>query len=645
MSSLRLKLSGLSGVDKNTIRSMLRLSADLLTEEWIIIDEGPADLDIFSFDSEAGQHAWQHRQPGLTALLTHNGNVTEPVDIVLRKPLRKSNFSDALNLVEEKIRLQQAADTSPDANSSAMTGAKADWPKKLLDTLTFRKKPASHLPKLDLQQAEATDEKADTIKDPALLQSWINQLPKDVGQRTATLLKNLTPLCGLNLKPAQMLDLLEIYRGAIHDLLFTRDISAVKRDLYVTTESQRAIQGLSDLLSKLAIGYQQIARYYYERGETPSDNPLLLLSLNRSAEQLALLILHAFQYYRHTPTGAWQRLHQLYLYQEQANTLQQLPVLKQPYQTRCFFDIYAQITLTALADPYSLARFDVFKLFSLMTQFTDKIETGLLSEKQINTTSNFLLTGHFCIDPNDDQMPQPMVKTDIKVRQLASTRLLNTQPALLFVENLLKGAKSRSHASLDTELRLLKKIIPQLNTTHERRYHRLSSGKHRTVHIAHGIKAIHQSLADTLTHALSWQMVNQSSGGIMAQRDTEGCYPLNIGDFIGIFEPGLPIKLATVRWLHIELEGKTTIGLELIDGKPVPVFCTPDGEAEQHPALILPAAKPDDASTMITEKGLYSPKRKLRVKDHGEPYMIVASGMIDSTLDYEQFNFTIKPGS
>jgi hypothetical protein len=59
----------------------------------------------------------------------------------------------------------------------------------------------------------------------------------------------------------------------------------------------------------------------------------------------------------------------------------------------------------------------------------------------------------------------------------------------------------------------------------------------------------------------------------------------------------------------------------------------------------LPADKPGGASALITEKGLYSPKRKLRVKGDGEPYLIEASGMIDSTLDYEQFNFTIKSGS
>lgn len=645
MSPLRLKLCGLNGIDKNSLRSMLRLSTDLLTTDWIIVETGAADLEIYAFDTESGQQAWHNRSPGFTALLTNSGNVTEPVDIVLRKPLRKSNFSEALNLIEEKIRLQQAADATPASPDAAQSMPTRQWGSKLLESLKLRKKPAGHLPELQFQQAEAVAAENDTIKDPALLQTWVNQLPRDANQRAATLLKNLQPLCALKLKPLLMLDLLEIYRTAIQDLLFTRDISAVKRDLYVTTENLRAIRSVSDLIAKLSIAYQQLARFYYERGETPETSQVMLLCLNRCAEQQALQILHAFQYYRRAPQGVWALLHQLYLYQEAAGSLQLTPELKQPYASRSFLDIYTQILLTALADPYSLARFDVFRLFRLMEQFTDKVEFGLLSEKQIQTTSNFLLTGHFCIDPNSDQLPQPMVKTPLEIRQQASTRLLNTQPMLLFVENLFKDAKTRTHASLDTELRLLKKIIPQLNTTHERRFHRLDTGKRRQLQIAHGITAIHQSLSKELSHALPWQLVNQSSDGLMAARQTEGCYHLNIGDFVGIFETSLPVKLATIKWLHIDPEGETEIGLELIDGKPVPVFCTPDGEAAQHPALILPSSNPQDVSAMITEKGLYSPKRRLRVKDDGEPYLIIASGMIDSTLDYELFNFTVKPGS
>lgn len=645
MSTLRLKLFGLNGIDRNSLRSMLRLSADLLTSEWILVEEGHADLEIYSFDTDSGQQAWQNRTGGLTALLTNTGNVTEPVDIVLRKPLRKSNFSEALNLVEEKIRLQQAAETSNPADKANSVKQKSDWAGKLLRSLKLRKQPAAHLPEFAFQVPEpAPHNQTDTIKDPNLLEAWVNQLPKDANQRASTLLKNITPLCSLRLKPMLMLQLLEIYRTAIQDLLFTRDISAVKRDLYVSTENLRAIRSVSDLIAKLSIGYQQLARQPYEQGATPASNSLLLFCLNRAAEQQALLILHAFQYYRKPPAGAWHWLHQQYLYQEQAGTLQQTVSVKDQYQSHSFHDFYTQITLTALADPYSLARFDVFKLFRLMTEFTDKVETGMLSDKLINTTSNFMLTGHFCIDADSDQMPQAMVKMPISIRQRSTTRLLNTQPALLHIENLFKDAKSRPHASLDTELRLLKKIIPQLNTTHERRYHRLDSAKHRTVKLVHGINAIHQSLRGELTNDLDWHLANQSSGGIMAKRASEGCYPLNIGDFVGIFERDIAVKLASVRWLYVDMDAETVVGLELIEGKPVPVFCTPDGEAEQHPALIMPNDKPQEPAAMITEKGLYSPKRRLRVKDHGEPFVIVASGMIDSTLDYELFNFT-KQGS
>lgn len=643
MSALRLRLSGLNSSDANSIRSMLRLSSDLLSQPWAIVDEGPAELVIYSFDTERGQQAWEQREPGFTALLTQTGNVTAAVDIVLRKPLRKSNFSEALNLIEEQLR-QQRKVAQPQTSLKPANTQRKDWSKKLLETFRLKKKPASHLPELEFASAEQPSQQTDTITDASLLQTWVSQLPKDAGQRTSTLLKNLTPLNALALKPIQLLELLEIYHSAIHDLLFTRDITTVKRDLYVTPESQRAIQAMAQLLTELTIGYQQLARHYYERGDTPSQQPMLLFTLNRSAELMAYSLLHAFQYYRRAPMGIWQRLHQLYLYHEKANTLHQLPALKQPYQVRCFSDIYAQILLTAVADPYSLPRFEVFKLSTVMEQFSDEIETGMLSDKQINTTSNFLLTGHYCIDTRSDHAAKPMVKTDISLRQQATTRLLNTQPALLRIEQQLNAAKQRAESTVNSDLRLLKKIVPQLNTTHERRYHRLTSGKHRTVKIAHGLRAIHQSMTDSPTAALIWQMENQSSGGLMARHNTEGCYHLNIGDVVGIFEQELTVKLATVRWLHIELDGETTIGLELIEGKPVPVFCSAEAETERYPALLLPASKEGKASALITEKGLYSPGRRLSLVEE-ETLLIETSTLLESTLDYEQFNFKAQRGS
>ena len=84
MSAFRIKLYGLTDKDKISLKSMLKLANDLLTHEWQVVDQGNAELYIYSFDSEEGLTAWQQREEGLTALLTVKGNITEPVDIILK---------------------------------------------------------------------------------------------------------------------------------------------------------------------------------------------------------------------------------------------------------------------------------------------------------------------------------------------------------------------------------------------------------------------------------------------------------------------------------------------------------------------------------------------------------------------------------
>ncbi len=81
----RIRLYGLSSIDQSSLKSMLNLAKGLLSHEWEIIETGSADLDIYSFDSDEGQQAWQNRKEGLTALLSQKGNITEPVDILIKK--------------------------------------------------------------------------------------------------------------------------------------------------------------------------------------------------------------------------------------------------------------------------------------------------------------------------------------------------------------------------------------------------------------------------------------------------------------------------------------------------------------------------------------------------------------------------------
>ncbi|OUR64419.1 hypothetical protein A9Q79_08150 [Methylophaga sp. 42_25_T18] len=627
---------------------MLKLANDLLTHEWQIVEEGKAELSIYSFDSDEGLSAWKQREEGLTALLTVKGNITEPVDIILKKPLRTTNFSEALNIVEDKIAARSQkksvtpkAEKSKQAKTSSVFSSLSSGLSKYING---KKSPASDLPSLLLQIPDEIATPANTILDVELLKNWLDGLNySDNNRVVAALLGNLIPLNRLAVANKVRLELLEIYRGAIHKILFARDIAAIKRDLYASTENLKAIKALNLAVEELAIGYKLIVNQLYLSGERPDTNKLFLTAINRTAEQLALQVLHAYQYYRSAPTSALYELHQFYLYCEASNTLDILTEAKDLPSTSSFYSLYTQIILISIAEPFSLDKFNVLRLFNLMKKFTKQVEISLLTDKQKNTTSDFLMTGHFCLNCASDHPPTAMAKTTVDVRKQSQTRLLNTQPVLLAIEDIFKRAsQSASRGAFDLDIQLLKKIIPQLNTSYERKYQRLPSIHTRKINIANGIRDIHTCLKENhVNGAIEWSINNQGSGGIMASRNSDGCYDIHIGDFIGVFEQDLPVKLASIRWLNIDNNDSTHIGLELLPGHPTPVFCLADDNTE-YPALLLP--EDDDIkqpATLIAEKGIFSPKRLLKLKGDEEPYSVSIDKLINHTYNFEQFSFTI----
>jgi hypothetical protein len=72
----------------------------------------------------------------------------------------------------------------------------------------------------------------------------------------------------------------------------------------------------------------------------------------------------------------------------------------------------------------------------------------------------------------------------------------------------------------------------------------------------------------------------------------------------------------------------------------------PDGEAIEFKALLFPADKPDDPNLMLAERGLYSPKRQLRIKKGDEtPYLVRVEELLAYTLDYELFQYKLMRSS
>ncbi|MDT8310082.1 MAG: hypothetical protein RQ732_01430 [Methylophaga sp.] len=640
--TLRIKACGLNEIDKSSLKSMLSLAAELLSHPWLLTEDANAELKVYCFDYPEGLSAWQQRQEnGLSALLTSQGNVTEAVDIIIKKPLRTANFSEALNLIDEQIRGPKPKKITPIAATRSTKALKPGSPSKLVGwaslfnkKLLARRKPASDLPPLNVKLAgvEST-KKADTFTDPLLLATWLQQLPADPHQKISTLLSHLQTLSGLNLTLQKNLLLLDEYRQTLHNMIFERDSAALRADNRQLTEKRKFLRQFQKSLHLLAAQYLRCAWQQYQRGQRPADNNDYLLCLLRSTELLALQILHAYQHYQQQPADVLWQLHQLYLYLEAAGCLKRTPEFKKPQEISDFCSLYNQILVTGVADPYSMPRFAVNKMFQLLPPLISGIDISLLSEKQMQITSQFLLTGHFCIDCQADILPQAMARTAPEIRAAKTTRLLNVQPLLQEIDKLIKREQQKL---TNIEKQLLNQTIPQLNGSYERRSDRLMLNKPRTVGINYGLKSIHSLLSDDLQATQQqWLMLNEGVDGLMLSRNTADCKNIQIGDLVAISESSLLPKLGVVRWLHIGPD-QTQLGLALLNGEISAGFCMPNGEATEMLALLLAES---DKHCLLTEKGLFTPKRKLRLKTNDQPSLIEAGQLYDSTLDYDYFNY------
>lgn len=659
MSKLHIMACHLNDVDIVSLRSMLQLAAKRLNSPWEMISKGPADLYIYSTANPESQKAWLAHTTGFSAILTTESASIEGADITLKKPLRAKNFADTLNAIEEKVNFSRQADriaeidqrdqaAQTDKENKQTRGKTSSLFSSLSSTIAKHfsrtKSPVFDLPSLDLTVPETTENEIDTILDPELLKKWFDELAeKDNNKIVSAILTNLVPLNRTTLPISQRLSLLDVYRKPVSSLVFERDLATIKKEINSPTEFQKDLNALNLLLEELAIGYKIVINEAYQQGERPQTNKLYLLAIIRATELISVAILNAFRYYRSTPDSSLHTLHQLYLYCEAANTLQDTVSTKTVSVDRSLFQLYGQIMLTCIADPYSLAKFDIFRLYKLMGELVDKAEIIALTDSQKNAANSFVMAGNFYLDCSKDATPKSLKNTSGEERLDARGRVLNPQNVVTEINNLIKNASApEAQGRYDLDIQLLKKISPQFDTSYERQYQRIRSVKDRKIRLADGIKNIHEGLHDASTDQLfEWMMSNQSSGGMMASRDKTEIQPLNNGDFMGIFEDNLPVKLATIRWLHTESDGIIQIGLQVHPGHPTAVSFTVDGKTEIMLGLLLPEI--DDikqAPTLIVDKGTYSEKRIFRVKEGDQTYSVQVQDLIESTLDYEQFTFT-----
>lgn len=627
---------------------MLNLAQKQLLHDWVIVTDGAADLSIYSFDSEEGRQAWQRHGEGASALLSAIESTNETVDLILKKPLRSKNFSTALNSISTQLDSKLAKDhIAPIAAATAITQTKAKSP-SLFKTLSKhfkpKNKPANDLPTLNLSLPELDEIALDTILKPSQLQHWLTESKnQDSDTFISAILGNLLPLNRSSISSHKRLELLELYRQAIHHLLFKHDPRYAGQNQTSHTHYLQTVHALNLLIKELSIGYQIIVNQAYQQGLRPQSDTFFLNAINRLAETTSLSILHAYHYYLSPPSEAVACLHQLYIYCEASDTLQTVPSSKLAPTSISFSHIYKQIMLTAIADPYRLTQAEIVDLYTLMGRYAENINIKTIAK----TTDNTMTSGHFYLDCGSDTLPTSFANISIEKQHILAARLLDTHAVLKAIEIDLNPNSDIviQHEHKVPDLGFLKKITPQINATYQRQFERIPTVENTKLSLALGIKRITQGLNNNdRSQCSQWTIHNRGMGGMMVSCDEMDCYQLNIGDFIGVFENDKAPAIAVIRWLHTHTHS-TSMGLERYNAIPVAMTVTTDN-ANVFSAILLSNDKnaPFEHS-LIVEQALYSPGLSLQITTEAKTSTITLDKLIQRSARYEQFSFKLQSSS
>ena len=462
MATLRIKLCGINNIDMASLNSVLQLSDSRLNSEWAVSQSGQIDLFIFGLDTEEGRSMLRSHRRGVCAALAQKNQTNALADFIIKKPIRTKQLAEILNAVDEKVALEKQADnvkplTKPTPKiiealpklalkPEVKQAKKASLLSSLSKRLIRRKSPAADLPALSLYTPTLSETKLKTIVDPKILANWIVTLPEDDPMATIdALLEKLIPLNHMAVANDTRLALLELYRAPINAFVFNRDVEAVKLEMAKPAVFETKISQLNIFLEELALGYKTVVMAAYQQGHRPQLDNQFLFAIIRATESIGLLITHAFRHYHAAPTGAVHELHQLYLYCEASDVLDKPASLKTTVTKKPFIHHYCQIMLTGIADPYSLSKYDVFRLFNLMAKMAGKVTITPLSDHQKSADNNTVLAGGFSLVCNSDTMPIPLHHIDPEKRQQAEIRMLNPQGFCLPLNKFLMQQPAQVH--------------------------------------------------------------------------------------------------------------------------------------------------------------------------------------------------------
>ncbi|GEM_PF-296962 len=543
-------------------------------------------------------------QPAITAL------AALPSTAVVARP--GANGADP-TLVRGTHR--HALEWPPNAAGKAGAAFMSEWLKQLAGDWPDRHEPA----------------RGEFAFDAKGLRDWIDHLP--LANPTATarqLLDALTAMDRLLIEPQQRLDALELLRGPVAHVVAALDRQIQIESFPLPPAKLQVARQSQDFETALAVGYCEVLHdLVAPTGKVPFlKGKSVALAATRALQHGSAVLAKAYLVYHTPPTGAWLRLHRVYV-AAQALRIEDKAVADPLLGTDVEIsphDAYAQALLLALSNPYRYTQRELADVIGLTRTWAPfctiaagighdqafAIETdqdgslGYLPEERHAATYGVL-----SFDPTS---AAARIQKDIDlllpgVEQI-EFRLCGAAPVRVgrgFVERLLRcwnGNAEREHArlgaghQLDTVvglhgLHMLLAGGEDFDSFMRRvRGQAISIGERDTT--AAWINPINDQARALRQRA---RVLDQSLGGYRLIWDAGEAVRVKVGELIGLATPAPDDEpqdwmVGVLRWIRGDNEGRIDAGVELLARRAQPVGISAFDESG-HPrppmrALLLP---------------------------------------------------------
>lgn len=492
---------------------------------------------------------------------------------------------------------------------------------------------------------------------------WVESLPLTKTIESAnSMIYMLESINRGKLAAEERIELVDIYRPVITVLLDELEAIFAYSALPLPQKQLNAFELSHRLLTECGYAYKMLVLEKTGKMIMFNAKKNLPLPIYRTLFYFRELMLQCYKTYHPVPPGVWQETHALYHYAEEQGFVGE----GDAEAKATILDVYVDMLMLALADPYRLMYKEVDRVVEVLSQNRGFVDI-LSSAEGVNPQRLFVTA------LDGDQAPKVLIQGNQPpagqvLRLIDPTRLVDRLSQKLKAAGNANSAKSRATHDLND---LIARLLRLWGDPPKRQFRRnpADSG----VALCSGIKAISyfaelaatenpeadaEAIREGRTIPLlkipqdpmsqmigveEWQVLNQSANGVRLHRESGGNVGVTVGEAVGVrFVGGRSWNVGVVRWLTL-LEGNALeFGVELISptAHSITIEPTMGNVSKPVPALLIaPLMGESAADTVLTTAEVFSDLREFELNDAGDLSHVRATTLIERTSRFDLFQF------